>query len=85
MSVIRFVPILFWGISTTQDRWFQTFFFSSLFGEDSHFDEPIFQMAWFKPPTRYVYLPLVFQNPSTCEEVWMEPLKAKFHQIPGYA
>ena len=26
--------------------WFQIFLFSSLFGEDSHFDEHIFQMGW---------------------------------------
>ena len=37
--------------------WFQLFLFSPLPGEMIQFDEHIFQMGWFQPPTSIVYVP----------------------------
>ena len=41
---------------------FKYFLFSPLLGEDVQFDEHIFQMGWFKPPTS-IYLGFV-DDPS---------------------
>ena len=46
-----FIP--FFGTTNKTRWWFQRFFmFTPILGEMIQFDEHIFQMGWFKPPTR---------------------------------
>ena len=64
-------------IKTSKTRWgFHIFFFSPLFGEDSHFDDHIFQMGWILPTRR----------DSQWENLWLEDfLKKKLNMAPSLA